>query len=88
MARVEKSRAKVREEKRAEMLDWYLSHSNGRMPECQVEDKKAYRGSVIWYLEPPIPGVRNPMIIEEYIGDNWSLRVVERLDPVKVFVPR
>lgn len=73
--RIERNRQTARETKRVELMTWYLENSNGIPPDNQCEDAKAYRGKVLWWLEPPIPNVTNPLLIEEFIGDGWSLRV-------------
>lgn len=73
--RIERNRARAREQKRAELMEWYLENNFQIPPDIQCEDKKAYRGKVLWWLEPPIPNITNPVLIEEFIGDGWSLRV-------------
>ena len=69
------ARDKVRELKRAEIMEWYLASNRGIPPIVQCEDRKSYRGKVLYWLEPPIPKTPNPRLVEEYIGDSWTLRV-------------
>lgn len=73
--RSRRNRARARELKRAEVLTWYLQMSGGILPVQQCEDRKSYKEKVLWWLEPKIPNVPNPIIIEEAIGDGWSLRI-------------
>jgi hypothetical protein len=80
----ERNHRKARMLIRAKLLEWYVDASGGRMPEYQIEDKKL-GGTIIWTLDPPIPGIRNFVLIEEYIGDSWSMKTVERLVPIRVF---
>lgn len=70
-----RAQATARQQKREEIMDWYLSNSGGIPPVNQCEDKKSYRGKVLWWLEPPIPGILNPCLIEEALGDSWTLRI-------------
>lgn len=69
------ARDKVRTIKKAEILDWYMANSGGNPPLIQCEDKKSYRGIVLWWLSPPIPNIPNPRLVEEYLGDSWTLRI-------------
>lgn len=69
-----RDRAKAREIALGDMLDWYLQNSQGKLPEQLCEDKKAYKGKVLRWFEPPIPAITNPILVEEFIGDGWSLR--------------
>ncbi len=62
-----------------DMLIWYAENSGGKLPEERVEDKKTYRGIVRRWFEPLIPGVDNPCLVEEALGDSWTLRV----DPIR-----
>lgn len=72
---IEQDREKQRDSLKAKIVLWYADNSGGKVPTQQCEDRKAYRGKVIWYLEPPVPCMKNPVMIEEFIGDIWSLRV-------------
>lgn len=69
----------VIEEKLEEMLVYYAQISGGKVPDHIAEDKKSYRGKVLRWFEPLIPGVDNVVLIEEALGDNWTLRF-ERLE--------
>ncbi len=54
---------------------WYVANAPlmKDLPTVCV-DKKSYRGKVLRWLEPPIPHLTNPVLVEEYIGDIWTLR--------------
>lgn len=75
---VNDKRERLREDARVQVklriVNWYVEQT-GRPPENQCEDKKAYGGKVHWWLEPTVPKVSNPILIEEAIGDGWALRV-------------
>lgn len=73
--RKERARATARQQKRVEIMEWYLASNFGIPPQQQCEDKKSYRGKVLWWLEPPIPNTPNPVLVEEYLGDSWTLRI-------------
>lgn len=81
-----KQRQNAREKIRGEILEWYLQVS-GRLPEQQCEDRKAYKEKVIWWLEPLIPGIKNPVVVEETMGDNWGIRIDFQEAPIRVFMP-
>jgi hypothetical protein len=68
-------RARARELKRVEVLDWYLANNGGKGPQQQCEDKKPYGDLIYWWLEPLIPGVMNYRIVERAIGDGWGLAI-------------
>lgn len=65
----------IRTAERAQIMEWYLKASGGVLPLLQCEDKKAYRGIIAYWLEPAIPGVPNPCLIEEELGGQWTIRV-------------
>lgn len=81
-----KNRSAQRMEMRQRILDWYLQESGGVAPECQCEDAKP-NGTVIWWLDPLIPGVDNPVMVERFIGDAWVVEIQKRKDSVRVFIP-
>ena len=72
--RLMEARVKAVAMKCEEMAIWYLANSGGVPPENICEDKKAYGGVVLRWLEPPIPFIDNPMLVETYLGDSWVLR--------------
>lgn len=80
----EQHKLKARRLAREQIFEWYVSVA-GCMPAEQVEDTKAYRDTVCWYLEPPIPGVDNPILIEENIQGVWSIRTEKRIVPIRSF---
>lgn len=67
---------------RAEVLEWYLANNFQVPPVSQCEVKKPYKGMILWWLEPLIKrdGVQNPILIEEYLGDNWTCRLERHPD--------
>lgn len=71
---------KVIDEKMGELLEYYASISGGKVPDGMATDKKTYRGIVLRWFEPLIPGEINAMLVEEVLGDNWTLRF-ERIAP-------
>lgn len=71
-----RAQAKAIEWKLEEMLEWYASNSGGKLPEQQCEDKKPYRGIIRRWFEPLLPGLENPCLIEEQLGDYWTLYMV------------
>jgi len=75
---------KVIEEKLEEMIEWYAVESGGKTPDLHV-DEKTYRGKILRWLEPALPGVDNPVLIEECIGDSWTLRFERREVKIQVF---
>lgn len=99
MKATKNSRKQVREQLRQEVLDWYLQHSGldptdpSQDPQiaelCSkiqfCEDKKAYASTVLYWIEPPIPGVRNPVVVEEDIQGIWSAKVVPMRISIKSF---
>jgi hypothetical protein len=76
--RAKRAQAKAIEDKAEEMVLWYLANSGGKAPDHLCEDRKTYRGIVMRWLEPRLPGLDNPLLIEETLGDLWTLRF-ERL---------
>lgn len=75
------------EENLERMTIWYASASGGMVPEALAVDKKTYRGKVLRWLEPLLPGEENPILIEEQLGDNWTLRLEASKPEIMVFVP-
>lgn len=72
--RNERAQNRAIEQKLAEMLEWYVSIKPDGEPDI-CKDAKAYKGKVLYWLEPILPGVENPVLIEEALGDNWTLRM-------------
>lgn len=70
----EQHREKARQTVKAKVLLWYLDRMR-TPPELQCEDRKAYGGKVLWWLEPLVPGTPNPVLVEEAIGDGWALSI-------------
>jgi len=85
MTKTTKSRSDIRTDVRYNVLEWYTHHTGGRFPEHQCEDKQGER--VLWWLEPLIPGIDNPVVVEDCPDGDWSIRVELRVSPIKVFVP-
>ena len=78
-------RRKVREEFKAKILAWYLQESGGVMPKEQCEKEDVY-GEYAWWLEPPIPGVDNPVLVETTAG-GWAISIQRMIIKPKVFMP-
>lgn len=72
--RSQKAQQRVIEEKMEEMIFWYAETSGGKVPDHVCEDKKTYRGKILRWLEPMLAGEKNPVLIEECLGDVWTLR--------------
>lgn len=72
--RAKKAQEHVIEEKLEEMLEWYLLTA-GKAPEQVAVDKKSYRGIVMRWFEPMLPNTENPVLVEEQLGDSWTLRL-------------
>lgn len=78
------NRAKVRQMERESLLDWYINVA-GHLPAQQCEETKAYNSTVLWWLDPPIPGVMNPVLVEETVGDIWTIKRVPRVVTIKSY---
>ena len=84
--RAKAAQQRVIEEKLEEMIEWYASVSGGKVPDIHV-DVQNHRGRVLRWLEPMIPGVDNPVLIEEALGDSWTLRYERAEKKIQVFTP-
>lgn len=75
-AKTAQDRENARNDVLEHMLLWYLQESlPGVVPELAV-DKKAFNGEILYWYEPIIPGVTNPVLVEIYKGgENWSLEM-------------
>lgn len=81
-----RAQALVIEEKLEEMLLWYAANSTSEdLPELAV-DTKTYRGKVLRWFIPLLPG-ENPLLIEEHLGDHWTLRIEPTTEKIQVFIP-
>lgn len=85
--RAKNAQKNVIEEKVEEMLIWYMENSGGKAPDQMCVDEKTYRGKILRWLEPVLPGVDNPVLIEEQLGDNWTLRFERMEKKIEVFLP-
>lgn len=85
--RAKNAQKRVIAEKLEEMTLHYLLDSGGKAPETVCVDEKTYRGKVLRWLEPRLPGAVNVLLIEETLGDNWTLRFEPFEEQIKVFVP-
>jgi hypothetical protein len=86
MKKVEETKEDQRNRTRAHVLMWYMQESGNIPPKHAVEDKKPYKDLVYWHLEPLIPNVVNPVVIEEDIGGGWSIRISPMKEKVSVYV--
>lgn len=81
----EKAQKKQVEEVLEQMIqEWYAEASGGQFPDHVEEDRKTYKGKVIRWLEPKLPGT-NILLIEEELGGCWTLRTERFEESVKVF---
>lgn len=85
--RSKRAQEKVIEEALEEMVLRYLLASGGKPAERVCVDEKTYRGKVLRWLEPLLVEQTNELLIEEVLGDNWTLRTEPFHQPIKVFVP-
>lgn len=83
--RAKRAQEKVIEEKIEEMGLYYAAISGGKYPEALAVDAKCYRGKILRWLEPQIPGVENILLVEESLGDSWTLRFEKMIPEIKVF---
>ena len=84
--RSKKAQAKVIDEKLEELIvNWYAPASGGKFPDHVAEDRKSYRGKILRWLEPTLPGITNPVLIEETLGDRWTLRLEPMRQEIKIF---
>ncbi len=99
MKKVDKKRRQVREELRQKMLDWYL-RASGYDPSNPLEDErtadfcqklqfcvdeKAYRDTVLYWIDPPIIGMNNPIAIETDVQGVWSCVLEVRKIDIKSY---
>jgi hypothetical protein len=73
--RAHKAQQHVIDEKIEEMTIWYLANNGGIGPNAHAVDKKTYRGLILHWLEPRLPHPDFPILIEEQLGDSWTLRM-------------
>lgn len=80
----EKARTKARETTRGQVLSYYMGVT-GKIPSEQVihEDGKL----TYWWLEPEIPGMDNPVVVEGEQGGQWFIRVDTKPATIRVFIP-
>lgn len=86
MSNVAKSaQKKIIDEKMQELLLWYLGNARGGCPTHIAKDEKTYRGLVLRWFEPKLQGIENVILIEEALGDSWTLRFEPETVEIKVF---
>lgn len=61
------------------MAKWYILSNSGVGPKECVEMRKG--DTVLRWMDPPLFGVDNPLLIEDYTRGFWSLRT-EKLPKV------
>lgn len=77
----ELNRQAAREEVLENMILWYMANAKDLKDLPTLREDKRLNGLVMRWLDPPIPLIENPLLVEEFIGggDHWSLRL-EPLD--------
>lgn len=74
--RTMRARQQAVEYKIGELLEWYLANNHFTKPTEMCEDSKTYNGKVLrWYEPKPVGAEQNVVLIEEYKGDHWTLRL-------------
>ncbi len=57
-------------------LLWYAANSGGKVPEEIRELNYDDGARMLRYLEPALPGLENPVVVEEYTrGRFWTVRI-------------
>ncbi len=60
-------------------LLWYAANSGGKQPEEIREYNYDDGAMMIRYLEPELPGLDNPVIVESYVRNKfWGVRIEPR----------
>lgn len=83
--RAKSAQKRVIADKVEELTIWYLSESQGRPPTHLAEDRKSYNGLILRWLEPKLSHVDNVILIEESLGDSWTLRFEREPREIRVF---
>lgn len=80
-----KNKAEARAQVREDVYKWYLAMTGGD-PKQQCEDTKPHDNTTLWWLEPLVPDVENPLVIEQEKGDGqWTIRIEPLVKKVQVF---
>lgn len=58
-------------------VKWYLEENGGIGPE-EIREQNYGDEYVCRWLEPPLPGRENPVIVEGYFRGFWTVRVENR----------
>lgn len=70
---------KARNEVLEKVAEWYVLNNENVLPIEILRVPRPYKGRIEYYFEPPLPGHVNPVVVEEYIGDSWTIRTEPRL---------
>ena len=76
--RSHQNRANVRNEALGALMKWYSLATkldvNDDLTLVNLCDERMPDGSIRWFIEPPAPGVRQLVVIEQEIGDRgWNI---------------
>jgi len=58
-------------------VKWYLQENGGIGPE-EIREQNYGGEQVFRWLEPPLPGRENPVIVEGYTRGFWGVRIEDR----------
>lgn len=83
-----KDRENAREIILSDMLAWYLQESPPGVVPVLCVDKKGYSGMVLRWFEPIIPGIDNPVLVERFEGDSWTLKLDRMAQKITNLRPR
>lgn len=73
---LERNKQAAIEEKLEELALWYVANAPvAKDPPVICVATKPYRNIRMWWLEPLIPLIENPVLIQEQLGDSWTLRL-------------
>ena len=91
MQRSTKNRAQVRQQFMDEIREWYVMARgvvdiDKRVEAVECDDEDPLTGEKRWWIEPCIPGVANPRLVERPLGNSdWSLSIESMDPPIRSF---
>lgn len=83
--RMDQARLRARDVVRTRLLDWYCQES-GDYPLYAIEDERNGGRELLFYMDPPIPGIINPMLVEMEEGGSFVLKIEPRQERIIGFV--